>query len=129
MRPGFWVPFLLKFFLADGSIVTWGEPGFGGDSCAVQEQLQSAQHIQSCVHSLFCRSRAYTENQHVTLVPKILNLETLKPKTAKALKPQTPPARQSNKGQLALADTLSLQLWLPFLRLLDNVGTSCSLRV
>ena len=32
--------------LADGSVVTWGDPSFGGDSSAVQHQLRNV--IQVC---------------------------------------------------------------------------------
>ena len=31
----------------DGSVVTWGDPKFGGDSSRVQGQLKSVQHIQA----------------------------------------------------------------------------------
>ena len=30
-----------------GEVVTWGDPGYGGDSSQVQEQLRSIQHIQA----------------------------------------------------------------------------------
>ena len=33
--------------LADGSVVTWGDAGYGGDSSAVQDQLRGAQQIQA----------------------------------------------------------------------------------
>ena len=32
--------------LADESVVTWGDPHFGGDNSAVQEQLKGVQHVQ-----------------------------------------------------------------------------------
>ena len=35
-------------FLADGSVVTWGEvPAIGGDSSGVQDQLKDVQQIQA----------------------------------------------------------------------------------
>ena len=33
--------------LADGSVVTWGDPRFGGDSSKVQDQLKGVRQIQS----------------------------------------------------------------------------------
>ena len=33
--------------LGDGSVVTWGPAGYGGDSCAVQGQLKNVQQIQA----------------------------------------------------------------------------------
>ena len=33
--------------LGDGSVVTWGDPAFGGDSSAVKEQLKNVQQIQA----------------------------------------------------------------------------------
>ena len=33
--------------LADGSVVTWGDEDFGGDSSAVQDQLRGVQQIQA----------------------------------------------------------------------------------
>ena len=33
--------------LADGSVVTWGDPETGGDSSAVQNQLKKVQQIQT----------------------------------------------------------------------------------
>ena len=33
--------------LADGSVVTWGDPVYGGDSSAVQEQLKGVLQVQS----------------------------------------------------------------------------------
>lgn len=33
--------------LSDGSVVTWGDADFGGDSSQVQEQLKDVQQIQS----------------------------------------------------------------------------------
>ena len=32
--------------LADGSVVTWGEPDSGGDSSEVQDQLKGVQQVQ-----------------------------------------------------------------------------------
>jgi alpha-tubulin suppressor-like RCC1 family protein len=32
--------------LADGSVVTWGNPAFGGDSSTVQDQLRNVQQIR-----------------------------------------------------------------------------------
>jgi hypothetical protein len=32
--------------LADGSVVTWGDPDYGGDSSEVEDQLQNVQQIQ-----------------------------------------------------------------------------------
>ena len=32
---------------ADGSVVTWGSPHYGGDSTSVQEQLQKVERIYS----------------------------------------------------------------------------------
>ena len=32
--------------LADGSVVTWGDPLFGGDSSKVQSQLRSLRQVQ-----------------------------------------------------------------------------------
>ncbi|CAE7232173.1 CCDC15, partial [Symbiodinium natans] len=32
---------------ADGSVVTWGDGGCGGDSSAVHDQLQNVQHVQA----------------------------------------------------------------------------------
>ena len=32
---------------ATGSVVTWGSPGFGGDSSGVQDQLRDVRHIQA----------------------------------------------------------------------------------
>lgn len=34
-----------KTILADGSVVAWGDPGFGGDCSAVQDRLKDVQHI------------------------------------------------------------------------------------
>ena len=39
--------FAFAAILADGSVVTWGDPTFGGDSSAVQDQLKTVQHIQA----------------------------------------------------------------------------------
>ena len=33
--------------LADGSVVTWGDAGHGGDSSAVRDQLKGVQQIQA----------------------------------------------------------------------------------
>ena len=33
--------------LADGSVVAWGDPNYGGDSSAVQDQLKNVQQIQA----------------------------------------------------------------------------------
>ena len=33
--------------LADGSVVTWGEPDSGGDSSEVQDQLKGVQQVQA----------------------------------------------------------------------------------
>ena len=33
--------------LADGSVVAWGLPAYGGDSSAVQDQLKNVQQIQA----------------------------------------------------------------------------------
>jgi len=33
--------------LADGSVVSWGAPNFGGDSSEVQEQLRDVQQVCS----------------------------------------------------------------------------------
>ena len=35
--------------LADGSVVSWGHPKYGGDSSAVQDQRRDVQHIQGTV--------------------------------------------------------------------------------
>ena len=34
-------------FLADGSVVTWGDGDHGGDSSAIRDQLRGVQHIQA----------------------------------------------------------------------------------
>ena len=39
--------FAFPAILGDGSEVTWGKAGYGGDSSAVQEQLRNAQQIQA----------------------------------------------------------------------------------
>ena len=36
----------------DGSGVTWGDARYGGDSRAVQSELNDAQQIQACDHAL-----------------------------------------------------------------------------
>ena len=33
--------------LSDGSVVTWGDTGYGGDSSAVQDQLKNVLQIQA----------------------------------------------------------------------------------
>ena len=33
--------------LADGSVVTWGNPDYGGDSSEVQDQLKDVQQVQA----------------------------------------------------------------------------------
>ena len=33
--------------MGDGSVVTWGDPEYGGDSSHVQEQLRNVQYIQA----------------------------------------------------------------------------------
>ena len=38
--------------LTDGSVVTWGDHAHGGDSGAVQDQLQGVQQIQACDRAL-----------------------------------------------------------------------------
>ena len=35
--------------LADGSVVTWGDPDSGGDSSAVQDQIKNVPQVQSTV--------------------------------------------------------------------------------
>ena len=37
----------LQLSLSDGSVVTWGHKGFGGDSSAVQHRLKGVRHIQA----------------------------------------------------------------------------------
>ena len=37
--------------LGDGSVVTWGDARFGGDSSAVQDQLRDVQQIQASHHA------------------------------------------------------------------------------
>ena len=37
----------LAALLADGSVVTWGEPDFGGDSSEAQDQLKGVQQVQA----------------------------------------------------------------------------------
>ena len=46
-RPGGFSVGAFAAILGDGSVVTWGGPGFGGDSSAVQEQLRDVQQIQA----------------------------------------------------------------------------------
>ena len=38
---------------ADGSVVTWGNDAYGGDSSAVQSQLKNVQQISACRHGAF----------------------------------------------------------------------------
>ena len=38
---------LLLPFVGDGSVVTWGDAGHGGDSSAAQSKLQKVQQIQA----------------------------------------------------------------------------------
>ena len=40
--------------LADGSVVTWGDPGYGGDSSEVQDQLKGVQQIQATGRRICC---------------------------------------------------------------------------
>ena len=42
--------------LEDGSVVTWGDADYGGDSSAVQDQLTGVQQIQATVWCLCCNS-------------------------------------------------------------------------
>ena len=37
--------FACAAILANGMVVTWGDPEDGGDSSAVQEQLRNVQHV------------------------------------------------------------------------------------
>ena len=37
----------LAAILADGSVVAWGEPDFGGDSSEVEDQLKCVQQVQA----------------------------------------------------------------------------------
>ena len=39
--------------LGDGSVVTWGSPGKGGDSRSVQDQLKNVQQIHSSRFGVF----------------------------------------------------------------------------
>ena len=39
--------FSLAAILVDGSVLTWGDADFGGDSSAARDQLNHVQHIQS----------------------------------------------------------------------------------
>ena len=39
--------FAFAAILRDGSVVTWGDPGFGGDCSSVRDQLKNVQQIQS----------------------------------------------------------------------------------
>ena len=39
--------------LADGSVVTWGNPSDGGDSSQVQDQLRAVKQIQGTKHGAF----------------------------------------------------------------------------
>ena len=38
--------------LGDGSVLTWGDAAYGGDSTAVKDQLQNVQQIHSCQGSV-----------------------------------------------------------------------------
>ena len=40
--------------LADGSVVTWGDPDGGGDSSAVQDQLRNVQQVHAAWWSMCC---------------------------------------------------------------------------
>ena len=40
--------------LGDGSVVTWGHAGHGGDSSAVQDQLRDVQQIQASASCICC---------------------------------------------------------------------------
>ena len=42
--------------LADGLVVTWGDPGYGGDSSEVQDQLKGVQQIQATYLAHLLRS-------------------------------------------------------------------------
>ena len=46
----------LAAILSDGSVVSWGDAGFGGDSNAVQGQLKNVQQIQAS-HRAFAAIR------------------------------------------------------------------------
>ena len=37
--------------LADGSVVAWGAPDYGGDSSVVQDQLKDVQQIQATIRA------------------------------------------------------------------------------
>ena len=39
--------FAFAAILGDGSVVTWGNAGYGGDSSGVQDQLKNMQQIQA----------------------------------------------------------------------------------
>ena len=39
---------------ADGSVVTWGNDAYGGDSSAVQSQLKNVPHISALSSRRFC---------------------------------------------------------------------------
>ena len=41
--------------LDDGSVVTWGAAGHGGDCSAVQSQLNNVQQIQAPMLAVLCR--------------------------------------------------------------------------
>ena len=43
--------FAFAAFLADGSVVTWGHPDFGGDSTVVRDQLKNVQQIHATHHA------------------------------------------------------------------------------
>ena len=42
---------LFAAILGDGSVVTWGDASFGGDSSAVQGQLKHVQQIQAALRA------------------------------------------------------------------------------
>ena len=44
---GFMCPEAFDAILGDASVATWGDPGFGGDCSAVQDQLKNVQQIQA----------------------------------------------------------------------------------
>ena len=41
------LPDAFAAILADGSVVSWGDPDAGGDSSAVQDQLKGVQQVQA----------------------------------------------------------------------------------
>ena len=40
--------------LADGSVVTWGDPDYGGDSSEVQDRLKGVQQVQATYTRICC---------------------------------------------------------------------------